>query len=498
MTFRQLNSNIINDFLKIRSIEGVAKHFSISEELISAVLFTHGLIDENRVDLKLDEPVSIVDAFGYEGPEAISIRIEIEFGKLSSKDKRILEKYGKAKDARIYRDVIVPPNFTLHQLNYVIQQAFGWQNYHLHCFNMEQKDFKKITKDKFKNWCDLCGIYFRYPDGDDSDIFWDDDYTGETNLKEYFASKYTGDYEYGALGDYYLENQLKVKDFNDKNRMLPLRPNFSFKASTEDENQIETIIPLKSSIKQLKQSRIIFEGKFETLIESLKLSDILVAKGRPIPDYSIFKNEMIKDVILENKKFFNQELETFSNVRKNFFAVIDERDEMEKAIERKEFDAVTVWRDKVDKVSEEYQRIVDNTQPPVMPVTDKINYEYDFGDDWQVSITSLESYYDDSVYYKDDSNKEVTDKLVFHDSEGNVVADDLVKKIISTIVNKKPTCINVNGVNMIDDAGGVYGFIRMLRELNEPTNKEEEENMKVWAYELMNWNSKVSKPDTLL
>lgn len=207
---------------------------------------------------------------------------------------------------------------------------------------------------------------------------------------------------------------------------------------------------------------------------------------------------MIKDVILENKKFFNQELETFSNVRKNFFAVIDERDEMEKAIERKEFDAVTVWRDKVDKVSEEYQRIVDNTQPPVMPVTDKINYEYDFGDDWQVSITSLESYYDDSVYYKDDSNKEVTDKLVFHDSEGNVVADDLVKKIISTIVNKKPTCINVNGVNMIDDAGGVYGFIRMLRELNEPTNKEEEENMKVWAYELMNWNSKVSKPDTLL
>lgn len=506
MTFRQINRNIIKEYFKTRSIIDVAGKTEISVDLIKGILFTRGVVDKDGIDLGLNEEKPIDDVFCYEGPEAVTIRVELDFGKLISKDKQILEKYGNAKDGRIYRDFIIPPKFTLHQLNYVIQQAFGWQNCHSHNFSMKNSDFTKITKGMFKNWCDLCGIYFRYPDSDHEDLYWDDDFEEGMDYEEYFASKYIGPYEYRALGDYFLENQLKVKSFNDNNRMLPIIHPSSFYDYQENKNlnnkitekSISTIKPLESTLDDLQVAGMIFEGKFESLIESLEVLNVLIAKGKKKPDYMLFKNELINNVIKNGKETFDDEMEKFGVVRNNLFDVLKARREVEKAISEGQFDVVTSWNERMDNASVAYQKIIDNSQPPVMPVTDEITYEYDSGDGWEVKIKSLESYYDDSIYYKNSLGKETTNKIVIHDEKGNEVSESLAKKIIDVINFRKPKCIESSGIKLLDDVGGPSGFINMLRELNEPSNKEDAENMRVWAYDLMKWSSEEIDSDTLL
>jgi hypothetical protein len=503
MTFRQINNNILKEYFQTRSIKEVAKKIEINEALIQGILFTRGIVDDEGVDLGLTKALEIEDAFGFEEPESVLIRIELNFVKLTAKEKRILEKYGHAKNARIYRDIIIPPNFTLHQLNYVIQQSFGWKNYHLHDFLLKQKDFKKITRGKFKEWCDLCGVYFRFPDADDQDLYWDDDYEEGVDYKEYFASKYTGNYEYGALGDYFLENQLKVKSFNEHNRMIPIHPPLWLDSSKKDgnkiaSNEISTIKPLESTLEELKFSSIMLEGKFESLIESLEVTKVLVPYGRKLPDYKLFKNEMIKQVIKENKTTLKQDLEQFVQIRNDLFKVIADREKVEQSIKEGQFDVVTSWNERMDKASIDYQELVEDTQPPTMPVTDEIIYEYDFGDGWEVSIKSVESYYDDSDYFKDALGKYSTNKVEIHDSKGDTVSDELAQKIVDVINDHKPICIDSSGVNLLDDVGGPIGFINMLRELNEPSSKETFENIKEWAFELMSWNQSEIVPDTLL
>jgi hypothetical protein len=506
MTFRQIDNNVLNEYFKTRSIVDVAKIVEIPEDLIQGILFTRGVVDVDGLDLGLNEVEPIKDVFNYEGPEAVTIRIEIAFGKLSMKDKKLLEKYGKAKDGRFYRDIIIPPKFTLHQLNYVIQQAFGWQSSHLHNFTMGDEDFQKITKGMFKDWCDLCGIYFRYPDSDHADIYWDDDYEEGRDFKEYYSSKYTGHYEYRALGDYYLENQLKVKFFNDNNRMIPFRHPITFDEYMENQKsgkkiekkEISTIRPLESTLKDLQAVEMLFEGKFESLIESLEVLDVLVPKGREKPSYKLFEEEMIEGVIKLYQESLKDDIKDFEEIRKNLFEVIQDRVKIENAIIEGQFDVVTSWNEKMDSASEDYQEMIDDSQPPVMPVTNEIKYEYDFGDGWEVTIKCIDSYYDDSNYYKDSLGKSVTDEIVIHDGDGKVISDEFANKIVNVVNYQKPACIELSGIKLLDDVGGPGGFINMLRELNVPSSKEGYENMRTWAYDLMNWSPKPIKPEHLL
>jgi hypothetical protein len=506
MTFRQIDNNVLKEYFKTRSIIDVAKITEIPEDLIQGILFTRGVVDVNGLDLGLNKVEPTNDVFGYEGPEAVSIRIELDLRELFLNDKKILEKYGKAKDGRIYRDIIIPPKFTLHQLNYVIQQSFGWKNCHMHNFKMKDEDFQKITNGKFKDWCNLCGIYFRFPDVNKEDLCWDDNYEEGMDFKEYLASKYIGPYEYRALGDYYLENQFKVKSFNENNKNIPFsNSQFSGEYVENQESgknlekkEITTIIPLESTLKKLQAAEIVFEGSFETLIESLEVIKVLVPKGRNVPNYELFKDEMIDGVIKINKHSLNSDMKNFGETRNNLFKVINDRVKIEKAISEGQFDVVTSWNERMDSASEEYQKLVDDSQLPVMPVTDEIRYEYDFGDGWDVKITSLESFYDDSNYSKDALGKYETSKIIIHDGNGNEIPEELAKKVVKVIKYQKPICIESSGTKLLDDVGGPVGFINMLRELNEPSSKEEFENMKTWAYELMDWSSKTIDPKNLL
>ena len=112
-------------------------------------------------------------------PEVLKLKLSLDMEYVDDDDMEVLRKYGKVEQG-ITREILVPADITLHALNYAILRAFGWQNSHLHRFCLTKEGFQKLTggknkvdkyglveyDGKFKNWVDLCGIYFRYPTED--------------------------------------------------------------------------------------------------------------------------------------------------------------------------------------------------------------------------------------------------------------------------------------------------------------------------------------------
>ena len=148
-------------------------------------------------------------------PIALKLHLELDLEGCSAQDMGILHKYGKVEKS-ISRDIIVPADITLHALHYAIQKLFGWQNSHLHHYEFPEQIFNELTGGSFARWCSLAGIYFRFPDEELDDLYWDDDYEPNISFKSWLKRKYKGPYFYGGIGDYYLENQCRVQELKEQ------------------------------------------------------------------------------------------------------------------------------------------------------------------------------------------------------------------------------------------------------------------------------------------
>ena len=116
-------------------------------------------------------------------------------------DPDVLKKYGGVKYGQtISRDVLVPAFMPLHNLHYLIQQVFGFLNYHLHNFQLPEDRLVKLTSGKAQNWLKLMGVIFKNPLRDSDSDFWDDDYESGS-VKKYMRSKYTGPYLAGVYDE---------------------------------------------------------------------------------------------------------------------------------------------------------------------------------------------------------------------------------------------------------------------------------------------------------
>lgn len=451
MTLRQCANIIIEDYIKTRSIDETVKNTDMPKGMVQGILWNKGFIDDESNDLGVDIHLAKKkdDFFILEGPEAFCLHLDVDTDGISDSDRKILMEKGKSNDGTISRDITIPSHFTLHQLNYAIQAAFGWKNSHMHNFTMDEDAFERITQSKFKKWSELCGVYFRFPDEDDEDLYWDDDYGESDDLKKVFASRYIGPYVYGAMGDYYLENQQKLV-------------NFIKEREGEVEEELDGIRGIES-----------FEESHKNLIESLKVSDVLVPKDRRKPTFEELESNLVQPILHGQKTDLNDDLEKYEAVKKNLMDVLKSREKIDELISQGIFDVVTTWNQQMDEASHAYQEFVDNSEPPRMPVADLLRYEYDFGDGWAVKVTFADCYYDDSKYEINDKGIRETTKLVIHNSSNEVVDDKMADVIKNTINNLKPYCIEANGVNLIDDIGGIVGFIEMLKNDNETTDNLE-------------------------
>jgi hypothetical protein len=118
-------------------------------------------------------------------------------------------------------------------------------------------------------------------------------------------------------------------------------------------------------------------------------------------------------------------------------------------------------------------------EPEVKPVSDKLFYHYDYGDGWVVEITRIEDCSD----------------LI---KNGALTEEELAEAQYTVIEKYKPVCIHQDGMRLVDDVGGLGGFIDMLRRLYEsaepdgphdPYDTGTKENTRAWAHG-MGWSAR--------
>lgn len=118
------------------------------------------------------------------------------------------------------------------------------------------------------------------------------------------------------------------------------------------------------------------------------------------------------------------------------------------------------------------------TDTHTFPVTAELRYEYDYGDSWNITITK----------YKDCSD------LLCQ----NLVGEEELEEAERAVIDKHtPVCIYKEGLNVLDDIGGLGGFARFLGTIYEGEDKEEAADARRWA-KSFGWNAAKMAPRKML
>ena len=114
---------------------------------------------------------------------------------------------------------------------------------------------------------------------------------------------------------------------------------------------------------------------------------------------------------------------------------------------------------------ERYQVVdVPNLQPYIGSLTDILYFNYDFGDNWYVKITGSFGAAD----------------LV---ESGRVTQEELEEAVLMVCSKYKPICIAQDGLPVLDDVGGMSGFVQFLKGINQKGRKKEKEWEDDWSDE---------------
>ena len=366
---------------------------------------------------------------------------------------RVLKEYGKVSyGTTISRDILVPSDLPLFALHYAIQRLFGWQNSHLHRFELPFRQFLDVTDNNAGKWASLVGVLFRSPWMDDEDEFWADDYeTG--SFKTWIRKKYTGPYlslchgegifqctedireikrryprvktTYGSYkGEVFIQNTCRAGKEEPIGTMSPTEDDKKDSFGGEIE-KIE-VCALKDCSARVIQM-LFLEGGANHLLERLPIEEVLALHGRH-PEDALSDMDEICDTY---KSFMDTDLKN---------------------------DIREILRNGMD---------MPDIQPMISSPTDVIYYMYDFGDGWQVRITG---------------SLDACDLI----DQGRVTQEELDEAICKVYETYRPVCIAADGLPLVDDVGGISGYVRFLRALNPTPEKEywgKENVPDNWAYD---------------
>ena len=296
----------------------------------------------------------------------------------------MLKRYGESTTGdSIVREVLIPSDMPLHNLHYVIQKAFGWQNSHLRRFMLPEEDFQRLTKGTVKGWTDLVGDVFQPPSEGESDVFWDDNFNpnSRSSAATWLKRKYKGPYKYG--GHYEIPEVAKedVRDIVENPREFEIKESFHdfMKRKRVDEKAEIRVIGKKRfidmTLEELNQA-VLIENGTENLLERLLVDEVIASSSETLKAEGHF------------------------------------------------------------------------------PLTHELIYNYDFGDNWRVSIT------------KHDDFEDLLDQHFIFEEE--------LEELKGLVVEKhKPYCIHRDGLPVLDDVGGLSGYARFLGEKYEDIGVDE-------------------------
>ncbi len=385
-----------------------------------------------------DKNVEFLD--GHDNrPEVLRLHLELDIKYLYEDDIQVLKKYASMKQA-ISRDILVPADMTLHALHFAILRMFGWQNGHLHNFSLPKNIFEELTANQFIIWSKLAGVYFRFPTENYEDIYWDDDYREGESVRSWMKKKYTGPYKYKGNGEHYLTNQMEVQGLFERWEEITVH---EFELGVQKQPE-----PYKVKLKDATIDQVMHafaDVMCDELIERLPLAEILCVKNKSEVDFAKIKEYLdaklaefdVEDVIedYENKRFHSRK-------------------------SKREF--------------------LEGYNIPACPITEELIYRYDYGDGWSVIIRCDNRYNQDETGVWRDINGEIPD-----------VSLDTLEEIVD---RHRPICIEKDGIELVDDVGGIGGFCRMLRtiyeaDVHDEEEMEEREDMLAWT-DMMGWTGR--------
>lgn len=395
--------------------------------------------------------------------KVIKLRLELN---INCADMEALRKYGKVKKG-ITREILVPADINLHSLHYVIQRAFGWQNCHLHHFKLPETIFSQLTQNSFIKWLDYCGIYFRFPSNDMKDLYWDDDYDERVSIKTWLRRKYTGLYCYHGKSEHFMEARTAANNFKKTNQKICVSPSFyecMNMSKAEQEN-----LKISSRIKNIAdvtcdEMRNYSKAGIEELLERLKITEIMGEKA---------EDDKLKSLVSDANKRFEEN---------DTYADNDYR----------------------------YWQKMNRLDAAALPLTNELIYEYDYSDGWEVRIKLLDEYYSDDAWDHPDKAgfiiPAITDEQVFDDQtpmykNGEIIDGELRDQIATVIMKRRPLCIALDGLPVLDDVGGVGGYCEMLQGIHRKNSDhfvyENPEEIKEWA-RMRGWTGRLNAPEPLL
>ena len=411
----------------------------------------------------------------------------------------VLRKYAKVQNG-FTREVLVPTSMSLNALNYMIQKLYGWQNGHLHSFSLPKDVFKAVTGDgNIEQWKKLCGVLFRYPEGEDGDRYSGDDYDGTISFKTWLKNKYSGTELPFCVSDTYIENQ----------RMIAADETMWNKLAAQG----------VASLEQLEFAMDL-GGPCDTILERLTLGEVLCTTEQ-IPDRAAWIETTMEEIEAKQKL-----IDQYKEKQFGYLSLIEELgrlrshrmtlEKMDLFMHRGSY-LCDIPKTRAEQIYNEgtktvhymesnLKQIFSALEPQITPMTDTLLYSYDYGDGWCVRVSCTEGYYiNDSWDHPNEQgyvlmiadDKEVAEDWDFFACSTDAkITGDYAELLRNTVYKKVPLCLAADGLCLLDDVGGVHGFVDMLRTIHGDDPAEAEE-MREWARG-MGWTGRMSKAEKML
>ena len=409
----------------------------------------------------------------YKNIHPIRLHLELVYDDGDDEIEDVLHRLGEVKYGNtISRDVIVPDDMQLWALHYMIQPCFGWQNSHLHRFSLPEEQLAKITNGVLGKHAQLTGVVFRCLWMDENAPFWNDDYEQGMNPTTWFRSKYTGPYDSKCFEESIVKSKADLARLHNWYNHIAVEYE-----KGEDWEWYD--FPSRISAKEYAElkdrpeewfEKEEFGRKYRVCRKVYAFDDIPLHVMRYQPE-SFDANDLserlrIKEVLGVHAGDLNAPL----------------KNELPKCYE----DVMTLdMQNDIDRCLKEDAM---DEQPAVQPLTDTLCYYYDYGDGWEVKITACTS---------------VTDLL----ESGRLTAEELEEAVHSVHKTYRPVCISQDGYNVMDDVGGIGGYVNFLRSVIRKDDVNTDENLygqyedREWSLDwarMMGWHKSIRKNKNIL
>jgi len=384
----------------------------------------------SKANLTKETPMSKTNA-----TTVMRLNLELNLDELPDEDWETLREYCDVKKG-YSREILAPSDMTLHGLHYAIMQLFGWLNGHLRRFSLPDEVMDELTQGRLEDYLDLVGLYFRPPiDPDDDDCFWDDDYEGRGSFKVWLRKKYTRPFRFLGRNEQFMTAKKEADEFRKEVRKGCLREAVERvrqqgKAPIGKSNGGNDIV--------LEELRRVTDFTYGDLLERLELSEILA--------HAKYNRKDIGNLQRKANDCYERNLKTLASIKHSGTSEAS------------------------------MEGMLAGFNPIVQPITDTLNYEFDFGDGWEIKIACCGTYAENDL-------KDVT--------------PELSNQIQTVMTTGRPLCIALDGRRqLVQDVGGIYGYCDFLRTINGNDAKEKSE-MKEWASG-MSWTGRKASPEKLL